>query len=43
MNKLYPLKFIADPRERVWGGNYLVRSLNKEFDQDMLDKPIGES
>lgn len=43
MNKLYPLKFIADPRERVWGGNYLVRSLNKEFDQEMLEKPIGES
>ena len=43
MNKLYPLKFIADPRERVWGGNYLVKSLKKEFDQDMLEKPIGES
>lgn len=43
MNKLYPLKFIADPRERVWGGNYLVKSLNKEFDQEMLEKPIGES
>ena len=43
MNKLYPIKFIADPRERVWGGNYLVKSLNKEFDQEMLEKPIGES
>ncbi len=43
MNKLYPLKFIADPRERVWGGNYLVKNLNKEFDQEMLEKPIGES
>ncbi len=43
MNKLYPLKFIADPRERVWGGNYLVKNLKKEFDQEMQQKAIGES
>lgn len=43
MNKLYPIKFIADPRERVWGGNYLMKTLNKGFDEEYANKNIGES
>lgn len=43
MNKLYPIKFIADPRERVWGGDYLVKGLRKEFDEEFAGRPIGES
>ena len=34
MNKLYPIKFIADPRERVWGGDYLIKGLKKDFDEE---------
>lgn len=40
MNKLYPIKFKAEPRERVWGGTYLKEKLNKDFD---TQPPIGES
>lgn len=43
MNKLYPIKFIADPRERVWGGDYLMKRLKKEFDEEYACKPVGES
>lgn len=43
MNKLYPIKFIADPRERVWGGDYLMKGLKKEFDEEFAHKPVGES
>lgn len=43
MNKLYPIKFIADPRERVWGGDYLMKNLHKEFDEEFAHKPVGES
>lgn len=43
MNKLYPIKFIADPRERVWGGNYLAKELKKNFDEEFAGKPVGES
>lgn len=43
MNKLYPIKFIPDPRERVWGGDYLAKELKKEFDEEFAGKPIGES
>lgn len=43
MNKLYPIRFIADPRERVWGGNYLMKVLGKEFDEDFAQKAVGES
>lgn len=43
MNKLYPIKFIADPRLRVWGGDYLHKKLHKEFDQELLEQKIGES
>ncbi|MEF9931866.1 MAG: type I phosphomannose isomerase catalytic subunit [Bacteroidales bacterium] len=39
MNKLYPIKFTAEPRERVWGGDYLIKKLGKEFES----KTIGES
>ncbi|MEG0517870.1 MAG: type I phosphomannose isomerase catalytic subunit [Bacteroidales bacterium] len=39
MNKLYPIKFTAEPRERVWGGNYLKNKLGKEFEKGK----IGES
>ena len=43
MNKLYPIKFIADPRERVWGGDYLMKVLKKDFDDEYSTRPIGES
>lgn len=51
MNKLYPIKLIPEPRERVWGGNYLVKTLKKDFLQDdrkeekinWEEKKIGES
>lgn len=51
MNKLYPIIFKAEPRERVWGGNYLVKKLKKDFEQDpdkggikdIANKKIGES
>ena len=43
MNKLYPIRFIADPRERVWGGNYLMKVLGKEFDEEFSHKGVGES
>lgn len=43
MNKLYPIKFIADARERVWGGNYLMENLKKDFDGECAAKNIGES
>lgn len=43
MNKLYPIKFIAEPRERVWGGDYLSKRLNKCFEDEVAGKPIGES
>ncbi len=40
MNKLYPIKFKPEARERVWGGNYLSVDLNKDFDKNIA---IGES
>lgn len=40
MNKLRPIKFTAEPRERVWGGNYLNTRLEKGFEGEA---PIGES
>lgn len=43
MNKLYPIKFIPDARERIWGGDYLAQVLNKNFDEDSIGKAIGES
>ncbi|MBR2437678.1 MAG: class I mannose-6-phosphate isomerase [Bacteroidales bacterium] len=43
MNKLYPIKFIPDARERIWGGDYLAKILNKNFDEDAIGKAIGES
>ncbi len=43
MNKLYPLKFIPDARERIWGGDYLAKNLKKEFDESYAGKPVGES
>ncbi|MBQ2912774.1 MAG: class I mannose-6-phosphate isomerase [Bacteroidales bacterium] len=43
MNKLYPIKFIADPRERVWGGDYLIKGLKKDFDEEFSNRPVGES
>lgn len=51
MNKLYPIKFIAEPRERVWGGKYLIKKLKKEFPEEDIngtdvnwnEKNIGES
>lgn len=49
MNKLYPIKFKAEPRERVWGGDYLTKQLGKEFksedesDNKDINAPIGES
>lgn len=43
MNKLYPLKFIPDARERIWGGDYLAKKLGKPFDEDFAGKPVGES
>ena len=43
MNKLYPIKFIADPRERVWGGDYLMKVLKKDYDGEFALKPVGES
>ena len=29
MNKLYPIKFIPDARERIWGGDYLATKISK--------------
>lgn len=43
MNKLYPIKFIAEPRERVWGGDYLAKNLNKNFDDEFSGRAVGES
>ena len=43
MNKLYPLKFIPDARERIWGGDYLATKLGKSFDEDFKGKAVGES
>lgn len=43
MNKLYPIKFIPDARERIWGGDYLAKVLKKDFDEDSIGKAIGES
>lgn len=43
MNKLYPIKFIADPRERVWGGDYLIKGLKKDFDEEYYSRKVGES
>ncbi len=40
MKKLYPLKFIPIPKERVWGGNDLSEKLDKPFDKNKI---IGES
>ncbi len=40
MNKLRPIKFKAEPRERVWGGSYLKNALGKEFD---METQVGES
>ena len=39
-NKLYPIKFIPQARERVWGGNYFAKHLNKEYNPK---ENIGES
>ena len=43
MNKLYPIKFIPDARERIWGGDYLAKKLGKSFDEDFKGKAVGES
>jgi Phosphomannose isomerase len=43
MKKLYPIKFVPEPRERVWGGDYLVKKLKKDFDAEISSKKIGES
>ena len=43
MNKLYPIKFIPDARERIWGGDYLATKLGKSFDEDFKGKAVGES
>ena len=40
MSKLYPLQFTPVPVERVWGGDYMSRSLHPQFP---VDKKIGES
>lgn len=42
-NKLYPIKFTPEPRERVWGGDYLYTKLGKEFDEEKISNKIGES
>lgn len=46
-NKLYPIKFEAQPRTRVWGGNNLINKLNKTFLPDKYQiaptEKIGES
>jgi len=38
--KLYPLKFVPIPKEKVWGGHSLAKNFNKPFDPSKL---IGES
>ena len=43
MNKLYPLKFMPDARERMWGGDYLSKKPGKPCDGDFAGKPVGES
>lgn len=40
MSKLYPIRFKAEPRERVWGGTYLNDKLGKNFESTL---PVGES
>jgi len=40
MASLYPLKFKAQPKETVWGGNTLKKLFGKDFP---ADKKIGES
>lgn len=40
MKKLYPIKFVPTPRERVWGGKKLATKYGKPFD---TEKVIGES
>lgn len=40
MQNLYPIKFEPILKERVWGGNNLVKSFNK---RSASSKPIGES
>ncbi|HIZ85280.1 MAG TPA: class I mannose-6-phosphate isomerase [Candidatus Coprenecus stercoravium] len=37
---IYPLKFVPEPKERVWGGHRLATQFNKPFDPE---KVIGES
>ena len=37
---IYPIKFIPQPRERVWGGRRLAAQFHKPFDPDAV---IGES
>ena len=38
--QLYPLKFIPQAKEKVWGGDKLARKFGKPFETDLL---IGES
>ena len=40
MNQLYPLKFKSIYKEKIWGGNNLKATLNKDIP---TDKKIGES
>lgn len=37
---IYPLRFVPQPKERVWGGHRLAAQFHKPFDPD---KVIGES
>ena len=37
---IYPIKFIPQPKERVWGGRRLADQFHKPFDPDAV---IGES
>ena len=37
---IYPIKFIPQPKERVWGGRRLAAQFHKPFDPDAV---IGES
>ena len=39
MKKLPPLKFIPQPKERIWGGDNLKNKLKKPF----LGNNIGEN
>ncbi len=46
--KLYPLQFISEPHEKVWGGNRIKEILNIEFSAEDYPgltgkEPIGES